>query len=64
MSWPNWSLPLHTAILSNGGDWIDPQTGLLVLDKPEATDAIQKVFDLFLKEKGHAQRQDHAGAWA
>jgi multiple sugar transport system substrate-binding protein len=51
VSWPNWSLPLHSAILTNGGDWIDPQTGLLILDKPEATEAIQKVFDLFLTEK-------------
>lgn len=51
ISWPTWSLPMHTAILSNGGDWIDPQSGLLVLDKPEATEAIQAVFDLNLKHK-------------
>ena len=42
---------MHTAILSNGGDWIDPTSGQLVLDKPEATDAIQAVFDLNLKHK-------------
>ena len=51
VSWPTWSLPMHTAILSNGGDWIDPASGQLVLDKPEATDAIQAVFDLMLKHK-------------
>ena len=51
VQWPTWSLPMHSAILTNGGDWIDPQTGLLVLDKPEATDAIQNVFDLNLKHK-------------
>ncbi len=51
VSWPNWSVPLHAAIQSNGGAWIDPNTGMLVLDTPEASEAIQRVFDLFLKDK-------------
>ena len=51
VQFPDWSLPLHAVITSNGGDWIDSQTGQLILDKPEATDAIQKVFDLVLKDK-------------
>lgn len=47
--WPTWQIPLHAAIASNGGDWVDQKTGLLVLDKPEATEAIQNVADLMLK---------------
>jgi len=51
VQYPDWWIPLHSAITSNGGDWIDPQSGQLILDKPEATEAIQKVFDLVLKDK-------------
>lgn len=47
--WPTWQIPLHSAIASNGGDWVDPATGLLVLDKPEATEALQNIADLMLK---------------
>lgn len=46
--WPTWSIPLHAAIASNGGYWLDPDTGLLALDKPEATEALQNVADLVL----------------
>lgn len=46
--WPTWWIPLHSAILSNGGDYIDPDTQLFVLDKPEATEAIQAIADLML----------------
>lgn len=35
-----WWIPLHSAILANGGDWTDAETGLFVLDKPEATEAL------------------------
>lgn len=48
VDWPTWWIPLHSAILSNGGDWIDPNTQLLTLDKPEATEAIQSIADLSL----------------
>lgn len=48
VQWPTWSIPLHAAIASNGGYWIDPNTGLLALDKPEATEALQAVADLML----------------
>jgi len=46
--WPTWSIPLHAAIASNGGYWLDPDTGLLALDQPEATEALQNVADLVL----------------
>jgi multiple sugar transport system substrate-binding protein len=48
VQWPTWSIPLHAAIQSNGGQWIDPDTGLLVLDQPEAAEALQAVADLIL----------------
>jgi multiple sugar transport system substrate-binding protein len=48
VDWPTWWIPLHSAILSNGGDWIDPDTQLLILDRPEATEAIQSIADLSL----------------
>lgn len=48
VQWPTWSIPLHAAIASNGGYWIDPNTGLLALDKPEATEALQAIADLML----------------
>jgi multiple sugar transport system substrate-binding protein len=50
VAWPTWSLPLHAAIASNGGGWTDMKTGLFVLDTPEAMEALQKVYDLSLKE--------------
>jgi multiple sugar transport system substrate-binding protein len=50
IQWPTWSLPLHGLIASNDGNWINMKTGLLELDQPEATDAIQKVADLMLKQ--------------
>jgi multiple sugar transport system substrate-binding protein len=48
--WPTLtgSTQLHSAIASNGGDWIDPESGLIVLDKPEATQALQNIADLML----------------
>jgi multiple sugar transport system substrate-binding protein len=50
VSWPTWQLPLHAAIQSNGGLWMDPDTNQLTLDKPEAMEAIQRVYDLSVKE--------------
>lgn len=49
--WPTWSVPLHAAIASNGGYWMDPETSLVALNKPEATEALQNVADLMLKHK-------------
>ncbi|MBV7336212.1 sugar ABC transporter substrate-binding protein [Chloroflexi bacterium TSY] len=46
--WPTWWIPLHSAIVSNGGDWVDSDTELLILDTPEATQAIQMIADLVL----------------
>jgi multiple sugar transport system substrate-binding protein len=51
VQWPTWSIPLHSAIQSNGGKWIDPATGLLVIDQPEATEALQAVADLMLVQQ-------------
>ncbi|HHY57254.1 MAG TPA: extracellular solute-binding protein [Chloroflexi bacterium] len=48
VDWPHWSIPLHSAIIGNNGYWIDPNTGLLALDQPAATEALQKVADLVL----------------
>ncbi len=50
VQWPTWSIPLHAAIASNGGHWVNQKTGLIELDKPEATEALQKVADLMLVE--------------
>jgi multiple sugar transport system substrate-binding protein len=46
--WPTWWVPLHAVIASNDGLWIDPETGLLTIDQPEATQAIQALADLVL----------------
>ncbi len=48
IQWPTWSLPLHAAIASNGGHWLNQDTGLIELDKPEAIEALQRVADLML----------------
>lgn len=50
VQWPTvaGSTQLHAAIVSNGGDWIDPETKLIVLDSPEATQALQNIADLVL----------------
>ncbi len=48
IQWPTWSIPLHAAIASNGGNWVNMATGMLELDKPEAIEALQKVADLML----------------
>jgi multiple sugar transport system substrate-binding protein len=47
--WPQNNLVyLHAAVADNGGRWINPETSLVELDKPEATEALQKVADLML----------------
>jgi multiple sugar transport system substrate-binding protein len=46
--WPTWWVPLHSIIASNDGLWIDPETGLLSIDQPAATQAIQALADLVL----------------
>ncbi len=47
--WPTWSIPLHAAIASNEGYWLNPDTGLLELDKPPAIEAVQAIADLNLR---------------
>lgn len=49
--WPTWWIPLHAAMLSNGGDWVDRETGLIIADRPEAIEAIQNVADLMVKHQ-------------
>jgi len=51
VDWPTWSIPLHAAIASNGGLWMDYNTGLVAIDQPEATEALQAVADLQLVHK-------------
>jgi multiple sugar transport system substrate-binding protein len=46
--WPTWWIPLHAAVQSNGADWVDPETGKIVLDNPAAMEALQRVADLTL----------------
>ncbi len=46
--WPTWWIPLHAAIQSNEGQWIDLETQLLALDQPAATEALQRIADLML----------------
>jgi multiple sugar transport system substrate-binding protein len=50
VDWPRLtgSTHLHAALVSNGSDWIDPATQLIVLDTPEAIQAIQSIADLNL----------------
>lgn len=50
IQWPTWSIPLHAAIASNGGEWLNMETGLYELDQPPATEALQGVADLMLVE--------------
>ena len=42
---------MHSAIAGNNGYWIDPNTGLLTLDQPAATEAMQKIADLVLVQQ-------------
>lgn len=49
--WPTWWIPLHAAMISNGGDWVDRETGLVVADRPEAVEAIQNIADLMVKHQ-------------
>ena len=51
IQWPTWSIPLHAAIASNGGNWLNQETGLIELDLPPATQALQAVADLMLVQK-------------
>lgn len=51
IQWPTWSVPLHAAIASNGGKWLNQETGLIELDQPAATEALQKVADLMLVDQ-------------
>jgi multiple sugar transport system substrate-binding protein len=49
VDWPHWGIPINAAIATNDGYWIDPNTGLLALDQPAATEAMQNLADLVLK---------------
>jgi multiple sugar transport system substrate-binding protein len=49
VQWPqNNEVYVHAAIAANGGLWIDPATGQVVLDQPASTEALQKIADLML----------------
>ena len=40
VNWPTWWIPLHAAVQSNGSDWIDAESEKIVLDSPEAMQAL------------------------
>jgi multiple sugar transport system substrate-binding protein len=46
--WDKWWMELLGPIESNGGKYIDPNTGLLTLDQPATIEAIQRIADLTL----------------
>ena len=47
VQWPTWFIPLHAAVGTNGGQYTAPAPdGRILLDSPEATQAIQRVADL------------------
>ena len=48
VNWPTWWIPLHAAVQSNGGAWVDAESQQIVLDTPEATQALQNIADLQL----------------
>lgn len=51
VQWPQNNLVyLDAAVADNGGTYLDPKTHLLAIDSPEATEALQNVADLMLKE--------------
>lgn len=48
VNWPTWWIPLHAAVQSNGGAWVDAETQQIALDTPEAVQALQRIADLQL----------------
>jgi len=61
--WPTWWWPPLAAVYSNGGEVVDPQTPSLLLDRPEATEAIQRIADLMLVHKVMPQSAIFEGLW-
>jgi len=51
IQWPATEVCEHAAVVSNGGEWIDPKTGLIVLDQPNSYGAFQKMADLMLVQE-------------
>ena len=51
VQWPQNNLVyLDAAVADNGGSYLDPKTHLLTIDSPAATEGLQNVADLMLKE--------------
>ena len=48
VDWSKWWMHYLGPIESNGGKYVDPDTGLLALDTPETIEAIQRIADLAL----------------
>lgn len=46
--WPTLPHIVDAAVVSNGGQWVDPESGLLAVDQPAAVEAIQRIADLQL----------------
>jgi multiple sugar transport system substrate-binding protein len=51
VQWPQNNLVyLDAAVVDNGGSYLDPKTHLLAIDSPEATEGLQNIADLMLKD--------------
>jgi multiple sugar transport system substrate-binding protein len=51
VQWPQNNLVyLDAAVADNGGSYLDPKTNLLAIDSPAATEGLQNIADLMLKE--------------
>jgi multiple sugar transport system substrate-binding protein len=50
VNWPTWWIPLHAAVQSNGVAWVD-EAGKIVLDTPEAMEALQRISDLMFAHR-------------
>ncbi|MBV7336539.1 extracellular solute-binding protein [Chloroflexi bacterium TSY] len=48
VNWPTWWIPLHAAVQSNSAAWVDGDSQQIVLDDPNAMDAMQRIADLRL----------------
>lgn len=51
VQWPQSNLVyLDSAVADNGGSYLDPKTNLLALDSPAASEGLQNIADLMLKQ--------------
>lgn len=46
VDWPMWWLPIYAGVNANGGDFVNEDQSSIVLDSPEALEAMQRLADL------------------